>query len=154
MENILTSFSPKSQLWLSSSSTGQPGERFVYLKICSPHWPSTRHNYIPDRLSDRPNTVNLFLTSNPFAFYVKIYSPDELFRLQAYFCFSCSCVCTTDRASEEAMVQTLCFGSEEGLDDVHFRFRVEWLLPGQWPFCMCPTHYRGKRLCNRGLHST
>ena len=74
--SILGDFNVHHQLWLSSSFTDQPGEQafnFAILRDLEQlvQFPTC----IPDRLGDMPNILDIFLTSNPSAYSVKLSSP-------------------------------------------------------------------------------
>ena len=74
--SILGDFNVHHQLWLSSSFTDQPGEQTYNFAILNDLEQLVQHpTRIPDRLGDRPNTLDLFLTSNPSAYSVQLYSP-------------------------------------------------------------------------------
>ena len=73
---ILGDFNVHHQLWLSSSFTDQPGEQAFSFAILNDLEQLVQHpTRIPDRLGDTPNILDLFLTSNPSAYSVKLYSP-------------------------------------------------------------------------------
>ena len=74
--SILGDFNVHHQLWLSSSFTDQPGEQTYNFALINDLEQLVQHpTRIPDRLGDRPNILDLFLTSNPSAYSVHLYSP-------------------------------------------------------------------------------
>ena len=74
--SILGDFNVHHQLWLSSSFTDQPGEQAYNFAILNDLEQLVQHpTRIPDRLGDRPNILDLFLTSNPSAYSIKLFSP-------------------------------------------------------------------------------
>ena len=73
---ILGDFNVHHQLWLSSSFTDQPGEQAYNFAILNDLEQLVQHpTRIPDRLGDTPNILDLFLTTNPSAYSVKLSSP-------------------------------------------------------------------------------
>ena len=74
--SILGDFNVHHQLWLSSSFTDHPGEQAYNFAILNDLEQLVQHpTRIPDRLGDTPNILDLFLTSNPSAYTVKLSSP-------------------------------------------------------------------------------
>ena len=74
--SILGDFNVHHQLWLSSSFTDDPGEQAYNFAILNGLEQLVQHpTRIPDRLGDTPNILDLFLTSNPSAYTVKLFSP-------------------------------------------------------------------------------
>ena len=74
--SILGDFNVHHQLWLSSNFTDQPGEQAYNFSILNDLEQLVQHpTRIPDRLGDTPNILDLFLTSNPSAYSVELFSP-------------------------------------------------------------------------------
>ena len=74
--SILGDFNVHHQQWLSSSFTDQPGEQAFSFAILHDLEQLVQHpTRVPDRLGDTPNILDLFLTSNPSAYAVQLYSP-------------------------------------------------------------------------------
>ena len=74
--SILGDFNVHHQLWLSSSFTDQPGEQAFNFAILHDLEQLVQHpTRIPDRPGDTPNILDLFLTSNPSSYSVKLFSP-------------------------------------------------------------------------------
>ena len=74
--SILGDFNVYHQLLLSSSFTDQPGEQGFNFAIIHDLEQLVQHlTHIPDHSGDAPNNLNLFLTSNPSAYSVKLSSP-------------------------------------------------------------------------------
>ena len=74
--SILGDFNVHNQLWLSSFFTDQPGEQTFNFAILHDLEQMVQFpTRIPDRLEDTPNILDLFLTSNPSAYSVKLSSP-------------------------------------------------------------------------------
>ena len=74
--SILGDFNVHHQHWLSSPFTDQPGEQAFSFAILHDFEQLVQHpTRIPDRLGDTPNILDLFLTSNPSAYSVKLFSP-------------------------------------------------------------------------------
>ena len=73
---ILGDFNVHHRDWLSSPFTDQPGELALTFSILNDLEQLVQHpTRIPDRLGDRPNILDLFLTSNPSAYSVNLFSP-------------------------------------------------------------------------------
>ena len=69
-------FNVHHQLWLSSSFTDQPGEQSFNFAILHELEQMVQFpKRLPDCLGDTPNILDLFLTSNPSAYSVKLSSP-------------------------------------------------------------------------------
>ena len=84
--DILGDFNVHHQLWLSSSFTDDPGEQAYNFAILNGLEQLVQHpTRIPDRLGDTPNILDLFLTSNPSAYTVKLFSLLGSYD-QSYFC--------------------------------------------------------------------
>ena len=74
--SILGDFNVHHQLWLSSSFTDHPGEQAFNFATLNDLDQLVKHpTRIPDRLGDTPNILDLFLTTNPSAYTVKLSSP-------------------------------------------------------------------------------
>ena len=74
--SILGDFNVHHQLWLSSTFTDTPGEQAFNFAILHDLEQLVKHpTRIPDRLGDTPNILDLFLTSNPSSYSVKLFSP-------------------------------------------------------------------------------
>ncbi|MCP3678980.1 MAG: hypothetical protein GY782_01260, partial [Gammaproteobacteria bacterium] len=74
--SILGDFNVHHQLWLSSSFTDHPGEQAFNFSLLHDLEQLVQHpTRIPDRLGDQPNILDLFLTSNPSAYSVQLFSP-------------------------------------------------------------------------------
>ena len=74
--SILGDFNVHHQLWLSSPFTDQPGEHAYNFAILNDLEQLVQlPTRIPDRLGDTPNILDLFLTTNPSAYTVKLSSP-------------------------------------------------------------------------------
>ncbi len=73
---ILGDFNVHHQLWFSPSFTDQPGEQAYNFAILNDLEQLVQHSTrIPDRLGDTPNILDLFLTTNPSAYFVELFSP-------------------------------------------------------------------------------
>ena len=73
---ILGDFNVHHQLWLSSPFTDQPGEHAFNFAILNDLEQLVQlPTRVPDRLGDTPNILDLFLTTNPSAYTVKLFSP-------------------------------------------------------------------------------
>ncbi len=69
--SILGDFNVHHQLWLSYSFTDQPGEHAYNFALLNDLELLVQHpTRIPDRLGNRPNILDLFLTSNPSTYSV------------------------------------------------------------------------------------
>ena len=74
--SILGDFNVHHQLWLSSSFTDQPGEQAFNFAILHDLEQLVKHpTRIPDRPGDTPHILDLFLTTNPSSYSVKLFSP-------------------------------------------------------------------------------
>ena len=74
--SILGDFNVHHHLWLSSPFTDQPGEQAYVFSVLNDLEQLVQHpTRIPDRLGDSPNILDLFLTTNPTAYSVKLFSP-------------------------------------------------------------------------------
>ncbi len=74
--SILGDFNVHHQLWLSSSFTEKPGEHAYNFALLNDLEQLVQHpTYIPDCLGDRTNILDLFLTSNPSKYSVKLFPP-------------------------------------------------------------------------------
>ncbi|MPC25573.1 hypothetical protein E2C01_018691 [Portunus trituberculatus] len=74
--SILEDFNVHHQLWLSFTFTDHPDELAFDFAILHDREQLVQHpTRIPDCLGDTPNILDLFLTSNPFAYAVTISSP-------------------------------------------------------------------------------
>ena len=74
--SILGDFNVHHHLWLSSPSTDQPGEQAYVFSILNDLEQLVQHpTRIPDRLGESSNILDLFLTTNPSAYSVKLFSP-------------------------------------------------------------------------------
>jgi len=74
--SILGDFNVHHQLWVSSSSTDEPSAQAFSFAILYDVEQLVQHpTHIPDHLGDTPNILELFLTSNPSAYLVKLFSP-------------------------------------------------------------------------------
>ncbi|MPC40873.1 hypothetical protein E2C01_034446 [Portunus trituberculatus] len=74
--SIFGEFNVHLQLWLSSPFSDHPGELAFNLTILHDLKQLVQHpTYIPDRLGDTPNILDLFPTSNPSAYAVTLSSP-------------------------------------------------------------------------------
>ena len=74
--SILGDFNVHHHLWLSSSFTDLPGEQAFNFSILNDLEQLVQHpTHIPDRLGDRPNILDLFLTSNPSTYSIQLFSP-------------------------------------------------------------------------------
>jgi hypothetical protein len=74
--SILGDFNVHHRLWLSSHFTDRPGEQTYSFAILNDLEQLVQHpTRIPDRLGDRPNILDLFLTSHPSPYSVKLFSP-------------------------------------------------------------------------------
>ena len=84
--SICRDFNVHHQLWLSSSFTDQPAEQVFNFAILHDlnqlvQFPTR----ISERLGDTPNILDLFLTSNPSAYFVKLSSPLGSSESKSYF---------------------------------------------------------------------
>ena len=71
--SILGDFNVHHQLCLSSSFNDQPGEQaFNFVSLHDLEQLVKHPTRIPDHSGDMPNILDLFLTSNPFAYSVKL----------------------------------------------------------------------------------
>ena len=74
--SILGDFNAHHRLWLSSFNTNRSGELAFQLSILNDLTQLVQHpTRIPDRLGDRPNILDLFLTSNPSTYTIQQFSP-------------------------------------------------------------------------------
>ena len=74
--SILGDFNVHHRDWLSSPFTDQPGELALTFSVLNDLEQLVQlPTRIPDRLGDRPNILDLFLTSNPSAYSVNLFSP-------------------------------------------------------------------------------
>ncbi|MCP4340929.1 MAG: hypothetical protein GY799_19080, partial [Desulfobulbaceae bacterium] len=74
--SILGDFNVHHRLWLSSLRTDSPGEQAYDFSILNDLEQLVQHpTRIPDRLGDQPNILDLFLTSNPSAYSIQLFSP-------------------------------------------------------------------------------
>ena len=74
--SILGDFNVHHRLWLSSPFTDPPGEQAFIFSILNNLEQLVQHpTRIPDRLGESPNILDLFLTTNPSAYSVSLFSP-------------------------------------------------------------------------------
>ena len=73
---ILGDFNVHHHLWLSSSHTDQPGELAFNFSVLNNLEQLIQHpTRIPDRPGERANILDLYLTSHPSSYTVKLFSP-------------------------------------------------------------------------------
>ncbi|XP_050715769.1 uncharacterized protein LOC126998326 [Eriocheir sinensis] len=153
--SILGGFNVHHQLWLSSSFTDQPGEQAYNFALLNDLEQLVQHHTsIPDRLGDRPNILDLFLTSNPSTYSVKLFSP---LGFSDHNLISVSCPIAPVHPLDPPKRRCFWHFASAGRDDLGMYFSdFPWndYCFQERPLCVCPAHHRGDCLWNEGIHST